>query len=109
MSSTSIARTRGKHADGAKHRTGYYGRWDAAYTWVFNVKGEGMYCKLCRKFGTKNWQNQWRICRREACTTLRKDILAKHEASMMHKEALEQEHACQLIKLREASRRQCRG
>ena len=43
MSSISVALTRGRHADGAKH---------TAYVWVFYVEGEGMYCKLCRKFDT---------------------------------------------------------
>ena len=90
MSSASVALTRGKHAGGAKHRTGYDGRWEAAYTWVFYVEGEGMYCTLCRKFDSKNRQNQSKIWKREACTTLRKDALAKHEVPIMHKEALEQ-------------------
>ena len=54
MSSISVALTRGRHADGDKDRTGYDGRWEAAYKWFFYVEGEGMYCKLCHKFDTKN-------------------------------------------------------
>lgn len=34
----------------------------------------------------------------KACTTIHKDVLARHKASMMHQEALEQEHACQVVK-----------
>ena len=100
MSSASVALTRGRHADGAKHKTGYDSRWEAAYTWVFYVEGEGMYCKLCRKFDTKNRQNQSKVWNKEACTTIRKDVLTKHEASIMHREALEQERACQVVKVR---------
>lgn len=34
----------------------------------------------------------------EPCTTHRKDVLARHEGSTMHKEAVEQERACQVVK-----------
>ena len=74
MSSASVALTRGRHADRAKHKTGYDSRWEAAYMWVFYVEGEGMYCKLCRKFDTKNRQNQSKVWNKEACTTIRKDV-----------------------------------
>ena len=78
----------GRCADKAKHKTGYDSRWEAEHPWLFHIDGEGMYCKLCRKFDTKNCQNQLREWNREACTTLCKDVLARHEASMMHREAL---------------------
>ena len=68
-----------------------------------------MYCKLCRKFDTKNRQNQSKVWNKEACTTIRKNVLARHEASNMNREALEQECACQLLKLGEASGRQYKG
>ncbi len=48
-------------ADGAKHRTGYNSRWEADHRWIFYVEGEGTYCKLCRKFDTKNHQNQSKV------------------------------------------------
>jgi len=43
-------------ADGAKHKPGYNSRWEANHTWIFYVEGEGMYCKLSRKFDTRNRQ-----------------------------------------------------
>ena len=54
-----------------------------------------MYCKLCRKWDTKN---RWKVWNKEAYTTIRKDVLARHEASNMRIEALEQERACQVVK-----------
>ena len=59
-----------------------------------------MYCKLCRKFDNKNRQtNQSKVWNKEACTTIRKGVLTKHEASIMHRKALEQERACQVVKV----------
>ena len=58
-----------------------------------------MYCKLCRTFDTKNCQKQSKIWNKKACTTIHKDVLAKHEASIIHKEALEHEHACHVVKV----------
>ena len=55
-----------------------------------------MYCKLCQKFDCRNRQNQSKVWNKEACTTIRKDVMTRHEASVMHKEALEQERECQL-------------
>ena len=81
-------------------------QWEADHTWLFCVDGEGMYCKLCRKFDVKNHQNQSKIWNTEPCTTLRKDMLARHEASAMYKEAVEQERACQIVKARGVSGRQ---
>ena len=77
-------------ANTAKHKTSYNRMWEADHTWVFYVDGEGMYCKLCRKFDPKNRKNQAKVWNTEPCTTLRKDVLARHEASAMHKEAVEQ-------------------
>lgn len=82
----------------AKHKTGYNSEWEAEHTWVFYVVGEGMYCTLCYKFNTRNHQNQSKVWNAEACTTLRKDVLASHKASNRHKEAVEPEHACQVVK-----------
>ena len=86
-------------ANTAKHKTGYNRMWEADHMWVFYIDGEGMYCKLSRKFDTKNRQNQAKVWNTEPCTTLRKDVLARHEASAMHKEAVEQEHACQIVNM----------
>ena len=96
-------------ADGAKHKTGYNSRWEADHAWVFYVEGEGTYCKLCRKFDTKNRQNQSKVWNMEPCTTHRKDVLARHEASSMHKEAVEQERACQVVKARGGIREAVQG
>ena len=83
----------------ANHKTGYNRTWKADHTWVFYNDGEGMYCKLCRKFYTKNRQNQAKVWNTEPCTTLQEDVLARHEASAMHKEAVEQERACQIVNM----------
>ena len=96
-------------ANMAKHKTGYNRTWEADHTWVFYIDGEGMYCKLCRKFDTKNRQNQAKVWNTEPCTTLRKDVLARHEASAMHKEAVEQERACQIVKARGGIREAVQG
>ena len=85
-------------ANTVKHKTGYNRMWEADHTWVFYIDGEGMYCQLCRKFDTKNRQNQAKVWNTEPCTSLRKDVLARHEASAMHKEAVEQERASQIVK-----------
>ena len=54
---SSEQRERERHATAsanmAKHKTGYNRTWKADHTWVFYTDGEGMYCKLCRKFDTK--------------------------------------------------------
>ena len=68
-----------------------------------------MYCKYCRKLDTRNRQNQSKVCNLEACTTLCGDVLARHEASTMHKEALEQERACQIVKARGGIREAMQG
>ena len=56
----------------------------------FYVEGEGMYmyvyCKLCSRFDTKNRQKQSKVWSKEACTTIPKDVLVKHEVSIIHKE-----------------------
>ena len=69
----------------------------------FYVEGEGlymyMYCKLCRKFDTKNSQKQSKVWKIEACTTIHKDVLAKHDISIIHREALEDKHACYVVKV----------
>ena len=105
-----VASGRSRATDKAKHKTGYNGRWEAEHPWLFNVDGEKTYCKLCCQFDTKNHQNQSKVWNIEACTTIRKDVLARHETSMMHREALEQERVCQVVKarggIREAIERQ---
>ena len=93
-------------ANTAKHKTSYNRMWEADHTWVFYIDGKGMYCKLCRKFDTKNRQNQAKIWNKEPCTTIRKDVLARHEASAMHKEAVEQSAPVKWLKLMEVSGRQ---
>ena len=63
----------------------------------------------CRKFDTRNRQNQSKVWNLEVCTTLRRDVLARHEASTMHKVALEQERACQIVKARGGIREAMQG
>ena len=65
------------------------------------VEGEGlyMYCKLCCKLDTKNRQKQSKGWNKEACTTIRKNVLAEDEASIIHREALKYEHACHVVKV----------
>ena len=108
-SSTVSSQVSGRRVDGSKHRTGYDSRWEGDHTWIFYVEGEGMYCKLCRKFDTKNRQNQSKVWNREPCKTIRKDALARHEASTMHREAVEQERACQIVKCRGGIREAIEG
>lgn len=67
---------------------------------MYFVQGEGLYCKLCKKFDTRNRRNQSRVWNAEPCTTIRKDMLGRHESSAMHREALEQERACRMVKAR---------
>ena len=59
-----------------------------------------MYCKLCHKFNTRNRQNQSVVWNKEPCVTIRKDMLSRHEGSVMHREALEQERACKMVRAR---------
>ena len=90
--------------DGAKHKIGYNSRWEADHT-VFYVEDKGMYCELFQKFNTNNHQNQSKVWNVKPCTTFGMDILARHEASAMHKVAVEQEkvvveqeRACPIVK-----------
>ena len=53
------------------HGTGYDCRWEASYKWVFYVEGEGLYMY----------------------------VLAKHESSIIHREALQHEHASHVVKV----------
>ena len=81
--------------------------WEADHTWVFYIAGEGMYCKLCRKFDTKNCQNQAKVWNTEPCTTLRKYVLARHEVSAMHKEG--GKARAQIVKARGSIREAVQG
>ena len=81
-------------ANTAKHKTGYNRMWEADHMWVFYSGGGGMYCKLCRKFDTKNRQNQAKSC---------------PHISKLHKEAVEQECACQIVKARRGIREAVQG
>ena len=56
-----------------------------------------MYCKFCHKFDTKNRRKQSKVWKKEACTAIRKDVL--HEASVIHREALQHERACHVAKV----------
>ena len=78
-------------ADGAEHKTGYNSRWEAT------TLG---YLTLRTKFDTKGCQNQSKIWNTEPCTTHHKDVLARHDGSAMHNEAVEQERACHVFKTR---------
>ena len=89
-----------RQADRLKHKTGYLSSWETEYTWVYYCEGEGMYCKLCHKFNTRNRQNQSVVWNKEPCVTIRKDMLSRHERSVMHREALEQERACKMVRAR---------
>ena len=60
----------------------------STHGFLMSMNAQGMYCKLCCKFDTKNRQNQVKLWNIEAHTTICKDILARHETSMMHREAL---------------------
>ena len=57
-----------------------------------------MYCRICCKSDTKNCQKQSKVWNKGACTTICKDILAKHQPSSIHREALEHKHACHVVK-----------
>ena len=89
-----------RQADRLKHKTGYLSSWETEYTWVYYCEGEGMYCKLCHNFSTRNRQNQSVVWNKEPCVTIRKDMLSRHEGSVMHREALEQERACKMVRAR---------
>ena len=52
-----------------------------------------MYSKLCHKFDINNRQKQSKVWNKEACTIYYTEGKAKHEADIMHREALEREHA----------------
>ena len=70
---------------------------------VFYVEGEGlytyMYCKHCPKFDSKNRQKQFKFWNKEACTTIRKEKLNTRHLFITHREALEHEHACHVVKV----------
>ena len=69
------------------------------HTSGFCVEGVGLYmhCNLCHKYDTKNRQKQSRVWNKEACTTIRKEKLNMRHP--LHREALEHEHACYVVKV----------
>ena len=65
----------------------------------FEEEGLCVYSKLCHRFDTKNRQKQTKVWNKEACIIYHTQGKAKHEASVTHREALENEHACHVVKV----------
>ena len=85
---TTSSSSRGKHKQGQ-----YDPRWEMKYDWVYpSDDGKGMFCKLCKRFNTHNERNTSAIFNLSPCVSLRKDVLARHADSNMHKQAVRQEH-----------------
>ena len=63
-------------------------------------------CKLCHKQDTKSRQKVSKAWNKEACTTMRKEKLNMRHAPMTHREALEHEHACCVVKVQGGNARQ---
>lgn len=90
----------------AKHRLGYDASWSETFPWLIAVREDtefqsdeartsptavtGLLCSLCRRHsrrqrnGTGTWAER-------PCTYLRKDMLERHEKSVMHRDAKERE------------------
>ena len=75
----------------SKHKQGHYDtEWEKEFSWVYpSGDGKGIYCRLCKHFNERNSAAVFNIT---PCISLRKDVLARHADSRMHKSALWQEH-----------------
>ena len=78
----------------SKHKQGKYDpEWERMYPWVYQSEdGKGMFCRLCKRFNTRNERNSFAVFNMTPCVSLRKDVLARHADSSMHKSAMMQEH-----------------
>ena len=78
----------------SKHKQGKYDpEWERMYPWVYQSEdGKGMFCRLCKRFNTHNERNYFAVFNMTTCVSLRKDVLARHADSSMHKSAMMQEH-----------------
>ena len=55
----------------AKHKTGYDPRWEKKFPWVYLADdGLGMYCRLCRRFNTRNERNRSAVFNETSCVSL---------------------------------------
>lgn len=77
----------------SKHKQGQYDpEWEKDFSWVYpSDDGKGMYCKLCKRFNTRNERNSAAVFNITPCISLRKDVLTRHADSHMHKSAVRQE------------------
>ena len=78
----------------SKHKQGKYDpEWERVYPWVYQSEdGKGMFCRLCKRFNTRNERNSFAVFNMTPCVSVRKDALARHADSSMHKSAMMQEH-----------------
>ena len=78
----------------SKHKQDQYDPdWERQYTWLYPTSdGKGMFCTLCQRFNTRNERNSSTIFNLLPCVSLRRDVLARHADSLMHKSAVLQEH-----------------
>ena len=79
----------------ARHREGYYPALADEYLFLAPVednegKVTGLLCSLCIKHKTdqRNHAGTWTT---KPCTCIRKDVIARHSKSAMHREAIEKE------------------
>ena len=79
----------------SKRKVEYDIRWKTELPWHRHVYAEdsntesgvtGLFCSLCQHHGTTQW-NSCGTWTSKPCTCLRKDLLQRHKASKMHKDA----------------------
>ena len=76
----------------SKQKVGFGWRWEKIYPWVYLADdGKGMYCKLCRRYNTKNERNHSAVFNDTPCVSLRRDALVRHASSDMHAAAVSME------------------
>lgn len=80
-------------ASTSKHKQGKYDtEWETEFPWVYPTDdGSGMYCRLCKRFNTRNERNGVATFNSTPCISLRKDALKRHAGSSMHKAAVQLE------------------
>ena len=77
-------------ASTSKHKQGKYDpEWEAEFPWVYPTDDcSGMYCRLCKRFNTRNERNGAATFNSTPCISLRKDAIRRHAGSSMHKAAV---------------------
>ena len=73
-------------SSGSKQATRFSRKWlKGREHWLHYVKGQGMFCKLCKKYDQRSFGHD--IWNKTACKCLRLQSITSHETSSAHRES----------------------